>query len=135
MKPSCLIAAGLLLSLTPLSVHALATVGSVPVLVGNVADLDACMTVGEVSGLDRQGDGFLAVRTGPGEGHAMVDKLTTGRQVYHCDERGTWMGIVCTNDPGEVDCGVASPRDAPEPYTGPCLSGWVHARWVKAIAG
>jgi hypothetical protein len=118
-----------------MSVETLAAVGTVPVIAGKAPDLDACMTLGKVSGLDPQDDGFLAVRTGPGEGHQLVDKLTEGRQVYICDDRGTWLGIVYSNEPVDDGCGVTSPWPAPGPYTGPCRSGWVAARWIKDVAG
>ena len=134
MKLLCSIAAALL-ALATVSAGALAATGSVPVMAGKVPDLDACMTLGEVRGLNPEGDGFLAVRTGPGEGHQMVDKLTEGRQVYICDERGAWVGIVYSNEPIDDGCGVTSPWEAPAPYTGPCRSGWVAARWIRDIAG
>ena len=134
MTPLYSIAAGLL-ALATVSAGALAAMGSVPVMAGKVPDLDACMTLGEVSGLNPEGDGFLAVRTGPGEGHQMVDKLNEGRRVYICDERGPWVGIVYSNEPVDDGCGVTSPWEAPGPYTGPCRSGWVAARWIRNIAG
>ncbi len=118
-----------------LALPALAAIRAVPVLVGKVAGLDACATLGEVSGLDPQGYGFLAVRTGPGSAHALVDKLSEERRVFVCDERGAWTGIVYSNDPGDIDCGVGSPLEAPEPYAGACRSGWVNPGWIKAVGG
>ena len=113
---------------------ALAASPSVPVMAGTVADLAACMTLGEVRGLNPDGDGFLAVRSGPGADHAMLDKLHEGQRVFMCDERGAWIGIVYSNDP-DVDCGVTSPWPRRAAYRGPCRSGWAHRRWIKAIAG
>jgi hypothetical protein len=134
MKLSCSIAVGLL-AVVSVSAVTLAAIGSVPVIAGKEAELDACMTLGKVSGLDPHGDGFLAVRTGPGEVHQMVDTLAEGRHVYICDDRGTWLGIVYSNEPVDDGCGVTSPWPAPAPYAGPCRSGWVAARWIKDVAG
>ncbi len=68
--------------------------GAVPVMVGGVAKLDACGGLGEVRGLNQSGDGFLAVRMGPGRKYPMIDRLYNGNQVYFCDSHGEWIGIV-----------------------------------------
>jgi hypothetical protein len=107
--------------------------GAVPVMVGGIAELDACRGLGEVRGLNPRGDGFLAVRTGPGRKYPMVDRLYNGHQVYFCDDHGEWIGIVY----GEhvQDCGVSSPLPRRQPYKGPCQSGWAHRNWLVLIAG
>ncbi|MFT3808086.1 hypothetical protein [Arenimonas sp.] len=111
---------------------------SVPVRIGTheQPDLDACLSVGEVSGLKPSGDGFLAVRRGPGTHYAIADKLTAGRRFHLCDwkEEGGWHGIVYSPD-GSLDCGVSSPVASPRVYSGKCKSGWVNRRWVKVVAG
>jgi hypothetical protein len=135
MRSTRRIAVSVLLALMVLALPVLAAVGSVPVLVGKVAELDACPALGQVGGFDPQTEGLLEVRTGPGAAHAIVDKLAEGRRVFICDDRVAWIGIVYSNEPGDVDCGVGSPRDGPEPYTGPCRAGWVHSHWIKVIAG
>lgn len=73
-----------------------------------------------VAGLDPNGDGFLAVRAGPGTGHAQIGSLHNGDVVYPCDARGAWVGIL-----------FAYPR--PGQPVGP--GGWVHGRWLKPLAG
>jgi len=102
-----------------------------PVYVGGEADYDACGSVGEVRGLNPNGDNFLAVRSGPGSKNKMLDKVFTGQSLYVCDEKGGWYGVVY----GRGDCGVSSPIDMREPYSGPCRSGWVSARFVEIVAG
>lgn len=46
-----------------------------PVMVGAVEDLDACTGLGVVSGLDPEGDAFLAVRAAANANAKMLDKL------------------------------------------------------------
>lgn len=94
-------------------------------------DLDACASNGEVVGLKKGGDNFLAVRSGPGTSHAKIDELGMSDAVYICAEDGDWYGIVY----GDGDCGVTSPINPPSLYSGPCSSGWVHSRYVNVTAG
>jgi len=53
---------------------------------GGEPDLDACGGSGEVVGLHSSGDGFLAVRSGPGTDYAEIDKIYQGQLVYFCDQ-------------------------------------------------
>ncbi len=73
-----------------------------------------------VSGLDPNGDGFLALRTGPGTNYPKIGELHEGDVVYPCDARGPWIGIL-----------LAYPK-AGRPV-GP--GGWVHGRWLRPLAG
>lgn len=85
---------------------------------------------GIVRGLKPGGDGFLAVRAGPGTSHRMLDRLHNGESVWLCDQRGDWVGIVY----GREDCGTEG--SGPEhPYTGSCRAGWAHGRWIELVAG
>jgi hypothetical protein len=120
----------LLLSLVAIGA-APATSLAVPAIVGKVPEYDACDSSGEVKELDPHGDGFLAVRSGPGSQYQMIDKLLEGQSVFVCDDRGQWLGIVYTR--GNEDCGVSSALS--RPYSGPCLSGWVHRNWITITAG
>ncbi len=107
-----------------------------PVIIGPEPDLDACLSMGEVTGLDPNGDGFLAVRSGPGSDYPLLEKLYEGQSVFICDTTAgdKWYGIVYSRR-NDADCGVGSPLAHPQPYRGPCKSGWVSARWVKVTAG
>jgi hypothetical protein len=122
-----------LLSSLAIAGPALAGALAVPVIVGKVAEYDACMSSGAVKGLDPHGDGFLAVRAGPGSQYQMIDKLLEGQNVFVCDERGQWLGVVYTR--GNQDCGVTSALNKPTPYPGPCLAGWVHRNFINITAG
>lgn len=106
-----------------------------PVMVGAVEDLDACTGLGVVSGLDPEGDAFLAVRAAANANAKMLDKLPEGKKVHICDTSpdGKWLGIVYSRK--GIDCGVNSPIRPAQPYKGRCHSGWVSARWIKVIAG
>jgi hypothetical protein len=122
-----------LLSSLAIAGAALAGALAVPVIVGKVAEYDACMSSGAVKGLDPHGDGFLAVRARPGSQYQMIDKLLEGQNVFVCDERGQWLGVVYTR--GNQDCGVTSALNKPTPYPGPCLAGWVHRNFINITAG
>ena len=99
--------------------------------------LDSCLSVGQVTGLNPQGDNFLAVRALPSANAAEKDRLGPGRWLWLCDEAGEWLGVVYSSDPSEKpgDCGVGTPADRVRPYDGPCRWGWVHSRYVEVVAG
>jgi hypothetical protein len=110
-----------------------------PVRVGLAGDdLDACLSDGEVTGLNPRGDNFLAVRAAPDAGARLLHRLGPRHRVHVCDEAagGAWLGIVYS-PPGEPDrdCNVGSPVESPRRYRGPCASGWVAARYVTIVAG
>ncbi|QQQ03057.1 hypothetical protein [Lysobacter enzymogenes] len=136
MKPNISALIALLLTLT---LAANATVAAppraVPVVVGGNEVLDACGSQGRVHGLKTGGDGFLAVRDGPGAAYAMTDKLGENLWVMMCDQRGDWIAVVYSEDGRLGRCGVGSPIAERQPYRGPCKSGWVHGRWIELMAG
>jgi hypothetical protein len=108
-----------------------------PVRVGLAGDdLDACLSDGDVTGLDPRGDKFLALRAAPDARAPILARLRPGQRVHVCEEEGGWFGIVYSPDPAiPPGCGVASPVPHPQPYSGPCASGWVAARYVTIFAG
>jgi len=126
---------GILAALALVCVPALtlAQGGRVPVMAGGDSDFDACGSQGVVRGLDPHGDGFLAVRAGPGSGHAMLDKVYNGYILNLCDQRGNWLGVVYSHE--TMDCGVGTPWPRRQAYTGPCHSGWVYRKFVGDYAG
>ena len=110
----------------------------VPVIVGEDASLDACGSWAEVSGLNPAGDGFLAVRGGPGADYAMRDRLREGDAFFVCgmSRDGKWVSVVYPRAGQTSDaCGVSSALPKAHAYRGPCASGWVHAAWVRILAG
>lgn len=78
-----------------------------------------------VAGLDPAGDGFLAVRTGPGTGHRKIDEVHNGDVVYTCVRSGAWRGIVYTGSSQQNE-------HRPQHDT---LRGWVHSNWLINGAG
>lgn len=112
---------------------------AVPVMIGHDGpDFDACGGWGRVSGLDPEGDNFLAVRAAPTTQASKMDELHEGEEVWFCDGTADqdWVGIVygASREPG-VDCQVGANLPGPVEYVGPCRSGWVSARYVTLLAG
>lgn len=71
----------------------------------------ACFGVATVMGLDPNGDGFLALRSGPGSGYRMLAKLPNGLKVNHYGTEGSWSKL-----------GVES--------GGREILGWAHRNWL-----
>lgn len=67
-----------------------------------------------VAGLNPDGDGFLAVRTGPGTEYRRIDQLHNGDMVRTCAMNGPWVGVY---------------------YGEPRQKGWVHGNWLVHAAG
>ncbi|MEO9463014.1 MAG: hypothetical protein ABJ242_09785 [Marinomonas sp.] len=97
-------------------------------------ELDACGSVGEVSGLKAGGDNFLSVRAVPSTSAAEIDRLLNGASVIMCEYDGDWVGIVYDKS-GEKDCGTGSPIPEETTYTGVCDSGWISKDYVTLMAG
>ena len=87
---------------------------AVPIIDDCVSDGHiACWATSRVAGLNPRGDGFLAVRTGPGTKYRMIDKLYNGDVVETMKRRGSWVGVRYRNG----------------------RKGWVHSRWLRDLAG
>jgi len=109
--------------------------GNRPVRVGLAgADLDACLSLAEVQGLDPNGDNFLTVRAAPSREARALDRLGPGQQVWVCEESPGWSGIVYATRRNR-QCNVGSPVPRPRPYAGACRQGWVASRYLVTIAG
>ncbi|MEM9278469.1 MAG: SH3 domain-containing protein [Pseudomonadota bacterium] len=100
-----------------------------PVMEVPEEDWDTC-SFGKVANLNPEGDNFLAVRSGPGTGSAMIDKIFKGDKVWVFNLDGDWMGIVYGVE--EVSC---PPVESPREYQGPGKKGWVFGKYIKQIAG
>ncbi len=81
-----------------------------------------------VAGLKAGGDGFLAVRSGPGSDYRKLDELHNGDVVIVFEMRGKWAGIVYRTP--AVDCSSAATRPVAYPN-----KGWVHSNWLAELAG
>ena len=62
-----------------------------------------------VTGLDPSGDGFLAIRSGPGSTYQKLDEIRNGDVVRTCARSGAWVGIY---------------------YGDPRRRGWAHGDWL-----
>ncbi|MDM7929881.1 hypothetical protein [Blastomonas fulva] len=115
----------------------------------------ACQGRGRVGGLR---GAELPVRDAPFDGAKQVGALTDDTHVFVCTRSldQQWLGVVVgpspdtqaepegaaappTDQPAPaaapaVDCGVTRPVRSKQPYSGPCLSGWVENTFVAAVA-
>lgn len=93
------------------------------------ADYDTC-SLGQVTGLKVNGDGFLAVRSGPSSKFKKIDELYNGNKVWLFEERNGWYGVVYGVE--ELNC---SPIQKSRPLRKNGKKGWIFGKWVKVIAG
>lgn len=109
----------------------------VPVKVGGYVDLDACLSVVEVTGLDPKGDNYLSLRSRPNPKGRELARLKSGQWLASCDQSadGKWTGVVYHPIDKQADCGTGTPMAKRQAYGGPCASGWVASRYVVVIAG
>ncbi|MBG6209243.1 hypothetical protein IWQ49_003914 [Labrenzia sp. EL_126] len=91
--------------------------------------LDTC-AFGQVFGLKSDGDGFLAVRRGPGTAYESFDQLKNDEKVWLFEEKDGWYGIAYGVE--ELNC---SPIEKDRPVETDGKKGWVHGKWVKVLAG
>ena len=103
----------------------------VPVYVDPSTSEDvSCDDIGEVAHLDPNGDNFLSVQSGPGgKPFVELDRLSPKRQVWICERKGQWLGVVygATKD---TDCKIIVQNSRRHAYAGPCQSGWVAKRYI-----
>ena len=105
---------------------------NIPVMYGGETQEDACGSWGEIQGISKHGDGFIAIRNGPGSKFKIKDKIYyNSTQVTLCDFHGKWIGIVY----GDTDCGTSSPIPKRQPYKGKCKVGWIYEKYVRLTAG
>ena len=70
--------------------------------------------------LDRE---LLAVRTGPGVEHSILDRLGNGYPLQVCAREGEWFAIV------EADC----PVNVMTWEGSPCTKGWSYRKWIIPV--
>ncbi len=88
----------------------------------NKSKKSKCNTDGSIRGISSRGDGFVAVRKGPGTKHRMVGKIyRNGTRVKICDRKGKWKGIIYG------DCISGSSRSR----NGSCKAGWVYEKYIR----
>ena len=88
----------------------------------NKSKKSKCNTDGSIRGISSRGDGFVAVRKGPGTKYRMVGKIyRNGTRVKICDRKGKWKGIIYG------DCISGSSRSR----NGSCKAGWVYEKYIR----
>jgi len=108
-----------------------------PVTIGGQADLDACPSTAQVTGLNPRGDNFVSVRSRPSEHSRELARLRAGMTVWACSENanGSWTGVIFSPLGETLECGVGTPVARNQAYRGPCASGWVSSRYLTIVAG
>ena len=102
---------------------------------------DACGALGQAVRVGARG---LAIRAAPFADAQEIGRMAEGARAHICtrslDQK--WLGVVLplsgpeqSDGAAPVDCGVSEPVDRKQPYTGPCLSGWVSSAGIRLIAG
>jgi len=66
---------------------------------------------------------LLAVRTGPGVEHPILDRLGNGDPLQVCAREGEWFAIV------EADC----PVNVMAWEGSPCAKGWSYRKWIIPV--
>lgn len=105
-----------------------------PVMIGTPAGDLGCWTMGDVTGLSPRGPNYLSVRAAPNVRARELDRVGPIQRIHFCeytrDER--WVGIVYPHrETPDEDCGLDVPARPRRAYAGPCLSGWVPARYTE----
>ncbi len=85
-----------------------------------------------VSGLSATGNGFLAVRSGPGAQYTEIDEIHNGDVVTVYEAKDDWFGIMYGKNQGGCKF-IGAGKKRPLDYPG--KKGWVHRRWLKDRAG
>ena len=92
-------------------------------------DFETC-AFGKVAGLKADGDGFLAVRTGPGTDYSKIDELKNDDEVWLYEQKGKWIGVAYATDNAPCD-----PIKEDRPLNVNGKKGWVHENWITVVAG
>lgn len=103
-----------------LSLAGIAGISSGPVSAGDCTGY--VVGVKPISQYDHaKGNGFLAVRTGPGSSYQQTGEVYRGDEVSVYDRRGNWYAITCMSG------------QCMRPLWGqPVPSGWVYKKYVNA---
>jgi hypothetical protein len=109
-----------------------------PVMVGGNLEFDACGSIGVPKGLNPKGDNFLALKSAPNLPAKRKAKLRPGQNFILCDRSADdqWLGVVVPLGKQTIsDCGLGGGIAKRQAYRGPCMQGWVMAKYVQEIAG
>ena len=75
---------------------------------------------------------YVSVRAGPSEDFRKTDKLERGHEVFTCDDREGWVGIIY-GPAGRCDLRHTTLRGPNLPRE--CQSGWIPATSVETTSG
>lgn len=109
-----------------------------PVMLQSSEEVDACPSLGAPTGLNPRGDNFLALKAAPNLKAKRIAKIGPQQVFLICDRTrdGAWLGVLLPGAKQKfTDCGGSSPVGKRQRYRGPCMQGWVAARYVQVIAG
>ena len=132
MKRACA-AAIVVCACLPRGIDAAQIRPAIPLMVGGQEASEGCTGTATIS--IRSGT-TLNLRAGPGLTHPVIARLSDGQRVSICQRRDGWVGVlVFRTGPGPSDCQVSDAGPKPTPYAGPCVSGWITAKYVRILAG
>ena len=76
--------------------------------------------------------GGAALRAGPGAEFPLIALLPAGSVVAGCEDQDDWQGVIEGKD---ETCSIGIMVTTPQPYVGPCRSGWIELRLLTGIYG
>ena len=92
---------------------------AVSVTIGGSSRLAACSERAVIDG-----GRVVALMSGPDHEARRITSLASGSQLFVCEHRGDWLGVVVAAVDPET-CGVSLSQAQREPYRGGCVSGWL----------
>lgn len=96
---------------------------------------DACVGIGRVSLFGMRDKPTLVVREKPSRFAKQAGELAPGELVWLCEVNGDFQGIVYAAEDFQQlgECRLGRPVAEPEPYAGPCATGWVEANRLQLV--
>ena len=88
-------------------------------------------SAGTVMGLRADGDGFLAVRSGPGSDFRKLGELSNGDRVTIFGAEGDWLAVLVPG--GRIDQADACQRVGSRRQISGAGLGWAHRNWIGDI--
>lgn len=104
--------------------------GLIPVMIAGT-DLSTCNTA-VVTGLGRRGGISVSVRSGPSFSYARTGRIYQGQQIFVCNERHKWLGIVYGPT---ASCNLKTSGARAVHLPKGCRSGWANRRWIEITSG
>jgi len=99
-------------------------------------EYENCISSAHIAGIDKNADGFIAVRSGPSTKYKIIDKIKkNGLVVNICEKKGNWYPIIYTSSKNYkyMNCKIIN-SDKKIEYKGPCNSGWIYKKYLTNFA-